>query len=116
MFQLEMFLFGTPRLKRQGEFIELSLRKASALLCYLVVTKGEFSRDELATLLWPESDQSNARANLRRALYVVNKNLGKEILLTSGETIYLNPQVDTWMDVETFRRNIAECNIEDAPL
>jgi len=115
MFQLEMFLFGTPRLKGQGETFELSLRKAMALLVYLVVTKGKFSRDELATLLWPESDQSNARASLRRTLYVVNKNVGEEILLTSGETIYLNPKIDTWTDVETFQRNIGECNIEGAP-
>jgi len=115
MFQLEMFFFGPPRIKCLGVTIKLGLRKALALLGYLVVTKGEFSRDELATLLWPESDQSNARANLRRTLYVVNKNLGEEILLTSGEVIYLNSQVDTWTDVETFRQNIAECNIEDEP-
>ena len=112
MFRLEIFLFGTPRLKCQGETIELSLRKALALLSYLVVTKGNFSRDELATLLWPESDQSNARASLRRTLYVVNKNVGEETLLTSGETICLNAKVDIWTDVETFRQNIADCNIE----
>ena len=72
MLRLEMFLFGPPRLKCQGESVELGLRKAIALLAYLVVTKGKFSRDKLATLLWPESNQRSARANLRRTLYVVN--------------------------------------------
>ena len=51
MAQLRFFPFGSPRLKRRGEPVDLGLRKATALLAYLVVTKGEFSRDELATLM-----------------------------------------------------------------
>ena len=110
--QLKIFLFGPPRLERQGETIELSLRKATALLIYLAVTKGEFSRDELATLLWPESDQSSARANLRRTLYIVNKSVGQEILLAGREIVYLNPQVDAWTDVEAFRQTMSDCALE----
>ena len=106
--QLKLFLFGPPRLERQGKSIELSLRKALALLIYLVVTKGEFSRDALATLFWPESDQSSARANLRRTLYIINKSLGQETLLTGKETVYLNPQAETWTDVDTFQLKLRE--------
>ena len=106
MFQLKLFLFGPPRLECQGENVEISLRKALALLIYLVVTDGEFSRDELATMFWPESDQSSARANLRRTLYTVNKKSGEEILSAGREIVSLNPQIDVWTDIEIFRQDI----------
>jgi DNA-binding SARP family transcriptional activator len=86
MSQLRFFLFGPPRLKRRGEPIDLGLRKAMALLAYLVVTKGEYSRDDLATLLWPESDQSSARASLRRTLYLINRTIGKVITFGASST------------------------------
>lgn len=106
MFQLKLFLFGPPRLECQGENVNISLRKALALLIYLVVTDGEFSRDELATMFWPESDQSSARANLRRTLYTVNKKSGEVILSAGREIVSLNPQIDVWTDIEIFRQDI----------
>ena len=104
MSQLKLFLFGSPRLECQGENVELSLRKAFALLIYLAVTKGDFSRDELATLFWPESDQSSARANLRRTLYLVNKKCDQETISAGKEIVRLNPNIDLWTDVETFKQ------------
>jgi len=70
MSNLQFLFFGPPRIKFEGGTIDLRVRKAMALLTYLAVTKGEYSRDELATLLWPESNQSSARASLRRTLYL----------------------------------------------
>jgi DNA-binding SARP family transcriptional activator/pimeloyl-ACP methyl ester carboxylesterase len=104
---LKLFLFGSPRLEYQGEPIELNLRKAMALLVYIAVSKREFSRDELAGLLWPENDQSSARANLRRTLYIINKSIGEEILVTGKDTICLNPHLEFWTDVEMFRESIS---------
>ena len=108
MSQLRLFCLGSPILEHRGENVNISLRKALTLLIYLAVRKGKFSRDELATLLWPESDQSSARANLRRTLYVINKDLGEEILSSDKEIIFLNPQIDVWTDVEEFRRCVEE--------
>ncbi|UCF62451.1 MAG: alpha/beta hydrolase [Anaerolineaceae bacterium] len=104
MDRLEFYLFGQPRLERGGKAIDISLRKALALLAYLVVTKGEYSRDYLATLLWPESDPSNARASLRRTLYRINKSASEELLTTSADSIVLNPSREISVDVEAFRR------------
>jgi DNA-binding SARP family transcriptional activator/pimeloyl-ACP methyl ester carboxylesterase len=109
MSQLRLFLFGPPRLERQGEPVDLRLRKAMALLAYLAVTKGEYSRDELATLLWPESDQSSARASLRRTLYRINKTVGEEILPTGRDTIRLDLEADIWTDVGMFQQHVREC-------
>jgi DNA-binding SARP family transcriptional activator len=113
MSQLRFFLFGSPRLKRRGEAVDLGLRKAMALLAYLVVTKGEYSRDDLATLLWPESDQSSARASLRRTLYVINRTLGEGVLTTGAETIRLDPKVRIWTDVGLFQQHMRACSPAD---
>ncbi len=109
---LKIYLLGPPRVEHEGETIDLRLRKAIALLAYLAVTKGEHSRDELATLLWPESSQSSARASLRRTLYQVNKIIGEEILAAGTDTISLNPKINVWTDVETLRQHLRECTQE----
>jgi DNA-binding SARP family transcriptional activator/pimeloyl-ACP methyl ester carboxylesterase len=110
---LKLFLFGSPRLEYQGEPIELNLRKAIALLVYIAVSKREFSRDQLAGLLWPENDKGSARANLRRTLYIINKSIGEEILVTGKDTICLNPHLELWTDVETFRESISDPGFDD---
>ena len=116
MSQLRFFLFGSPRLGRRGEPVDLGLRKAMALLAYLVVTKGEYSRDDLATLLWPESDQSNARAGLRRTLYRINRTIDKAILTTGRDTVRLDPKkADIWTDVGLFQQHVRDCSPEGEP-
>ncbi|MGD9092475.1 MAG: alpha/beta fold hydrolase, partial [Anaerolineales bacterium] len=110
MSQLELFLFGPPRLEFGGKPVDLKLRKAMAILVYLAITKRRSSRDELATMLWPESSQSSARASLRRTLYACNKNIGVEILLADTEAISLDPQVDLRIDVESFKQCMRECS------
>jgi DNA-binding SARP family transcriptional activator len=54
---LSLYLLGPPRVELDGIAIEVSPRKALALLIYLAVTAEPQARDSLATLLWPESDQ-----------------------------------------------------------
>jgi hypothetical protein len=66
MSRLALFLLGPPRIECNGEPIEIRRRKAMALIVYLAVTGRGHSRDALATLLWPDHDQSRARAGLRR--------------------------------------------------
>jgi DNA-binding SARP family transcriptional activator/pimeloyl-ACP methyl ester carboxylesterase/class 3 adenylate cyclase len=109
MTELRLFLLGAPRLECRGEPVDLGLRKAMALLAYLAVTNGEYGRDELATLLWPESDQSSARASLRRTLYRINRTLGEGILTAGTETVRLHPEAGIWTDVAEFHEYVLEC-------
>lgn len=106
--ELKLFLFGPPRFEYQGETIDLGLRKAMALITYLTITKRECSRDEMATLLWPESSQSSARASLRRSLYHINKTIQDQLLLSSADTISIDPNADLWCDVDVFKRSLSE--------
>ncbi|HEX8034295.1 MAG TPA: hypothetical protein VF510_10630, partial [Ktedonobacterales bacterium] len=68
MSRLTLRLFGTPRIECDGSPVVVDTRKALALLAYLALTRQQQSRDTLAALLWPDYDQSHARATLRRTL------------------------------------------------
>ena len=76
MAHLKLFVLGQPRLERDERPIELNLRKALALLVYLAVSGQPQTRDALATLLWPDSGQSESRARLRRTLHRLQQALG----------------------------------------
>ena len=106
---LKLTLFGPPRLEREGQPVEVSRRKALALLVYLAATGQVHSRDALATLFWPEVDQRRARGNLRRALSDLNQELGEGILVLEGETVALAGDNGLWSDVAQFRAGLAAC-------
>ena len=118
MSRLALYLLGPPRVELDGEELHIGRRKAVALLAYLAVTGRPHSRDSLATLLWPEYDQSSARADLRRTLSLLNRTLGEEWLTVDRETAGLNPDADPstgsgqalWLDVEAFRQKLAACD------
>ncbi len=100
---LRVFLFGTPRVELNGARVEISRRKAIALLAYLAVTGQPHSRDSLAALLWPEADQARAFAYLRTALWTLHKALGEAWLDAGGDAVGLRPGSDWWLDVACFR-------------
>ena len=105
MSHLYLFVFGQPRLEREGMPIDLNLRKALALLAYLAVSDQLHSRDALATLLWPESDGRAGRARLRRTLHRLNEAIGDDILDSGPEAIRLHANADLGLDSAAFRRH-----------
>ena len=107
MVMLKIYLFGVPRFEREAENIGVSRRKAVALLAYLAGTAQPHSRDELATLLWPENDQSGARANLRRELSRLKSTLGSQFLIIDREQASINPAAEMQLDVRNFQEKIA---------
>ncbi len=86
-------------------------RKARALIAYLALrgARGQ-SREKLAELLWGNSAEEQARANLRQALSSIRKALngdGTVYLVTDGDQISLaGPDID--LDVALFERLVAE--------
>ena len=87
----------------------MDTRKAIALLAYLAVKGGVHGRDSLATLLWPENDQTGARAALRRTLSVLNKALGPGVLAITRENVQIAEYAPLWFDVSEFQRSRKEC-------
>src|SRR5579859_2413499 len=106
---LAMFLFGAPRIERNGAPVTVDTRKAIALLAYLALTRKPQARDILAALLWPDYGQAQARATLRRTLSALNKALDGSTLDARRETISLSEQAPLWIDVEDFLAHLAAC-------
>ncbi|HEY7350401.1 MAG TPA: AAA family ATPase [Ktedonobacterales bacterium] len=115
MSRLALFLLGAPRIERDNLPISVDTRKAIALIAYLAVTHERQSRDRLAALLWPDYDQTHARAALRRTLSTLNKALAGEWLNLEREQLNLHPGPDLWLDVEVFSHYLAACRTHGHP-
>jgi predicted ATPase/DNA-binding SARP family transcriptional activator len=108
--RLVVYLFGPPRIVLDGNPIVIDRNKATALFAYLAITPGKHSRQSLATLFWPESEQEKAYAYLRRTLWTLNEALGEGWLKADRETIDLDRGPGFWLDVDQFRILLAECS------
>lgn len=105
MSTFKLYLFGSPRLERDGVAVKISRRKARALLCYLAATGKPHVRDSLATLFWPAYGQSEARVALSRHLYDLNQILVDDALVLETESVALRD--DFWLDVAEFAAVLA---------
>src|SRR5258708_15160546 len=115
MSQLNIFLFGVPRVEVDHVSVSLGRRKAIALLAYLAVHHQPVARDTVATLLWPEYEQTNARSSLRKSLNMLRAAFGADKLQADRETINLRFDDNLWIDVQQFQQTIAECSTHGHP-
>jgi predicted ATPase/DNA-binding SARP family transcriptional activator len=112
---VKLFLFGAPRVERNGVAADVDTPKAIALLAYLTLTGQPQRRDTLAALLWPEHDQTNARGALRRTLSTLNKALGGGGLAADRETVWLDSSVPLWSDIAQFQQLLAAARASRTP-
>ncbi|MFC6670543.1 AfsR/SARP family transcriptional regulator [Marinobacterium aestuariivivens] len=86
----------------RGKSRPIRSKKAMALLAYLVLSPGNQRRERIAALLWPDSDEAQARHSLRQALVSLRKVLGETALITDAENLCLDPGC---IDADTTRFN-----------
>jgi len=103
-------LLGPPRIEQKGHSAHVDTKKAIALLAYLAVARRPTARDEVAALLWPESDQTRARSALRRTLSALNAALGEAGVASDGDMLSLVAKTD----IGEFRRLIASDRLAEA--
>ncbi len=84
-------LLGGVALQRDETQQEPLERRTAALLAYLAL-EGPTPRSKIAGLLWPESTEETARANLRQRLKRLRESLEVE-LVVSDEPLRLRPDV-----------------------
>jgi predicted ATPase/DNA-binding SARP family transcriptional activator len=107
MSPLTLTLLGAPHVTLDGATLHIQRRKAVALLAYLAVTQMPHRRDALATLLWPDFDQTGARDNLRRTLSALHQALSHNWLESDRTTVCLPVQPGLWVDVAHFDQLLA---------
>jgi DNA-binding SARP family transcriptional activator len=103
-----ILLLGAPSIEHDGVPVEVDTRKAIALCAYLAVTRRGHTRDALAGLLWPEYNQTRARAALRRTLSSLGKARAEGWLHADRESIALAHDVIR-VDVDRFQGLLADC-------
>jgi predicted ATPase/DNA-binding SARP family transcriptional activator len=109
--ELELWLLGPVVIALKGERIDRQVpAKSQALLCYLAVTGRQHSREKLASLLWGDKPEAQAKASLRKSLSDLRKLFG-EAASINRQTVAFNRNGTYWLDVEAFESALAE---EDA--
>src|SRR5438093_5962452 len=112
MTHLKLRLFGGfEAALPSGAPISLPTKKAQALLAYCALRPGQaHQREKLATLLWGDTEEYNARNSLRQTLFVLRTALRGNLSRTlriAGDTVATEPlTID--VDVLAFERLAAE--------
>ncbi|MGD9050014.1 MAG: BTAD domain-containing putative transcriptional regulator, partial [Anaerolineae bacterium] len=112
---LKVRLLGKFDVQIGSDFVRIPSRPAQSLFAYLVLTAGTaHRREKLAGLFWPDSAESNARSNLRHALWRLRKALaeGGDYFLTDDLTIAFDANADYWLDSAILDDSVSE----DPPL
>lgn len=110
---LELLLFGRPHMTLGGQLVEFKSRKGMALIAFLAASRQAQSRDKVAGLLWPDYDQTRARANLRRTLYSVNQSPAGPWLVAEMEILTLQPDENGAIDIRQFAKYLnAESDVD----
>ena len=112
MTHLKLRLFGGfEAALPSGAPISLPTKKAQALLAYCALRPGQaHQREKLATLLWGDTEECNARNSLRQTLFVLRTALRGNLSRTlriAGDTVATEPQTID-VDVLAFERLAAE--------
>ncbi|GEM_PF-5024076 len=98
---INMLLFGKPTILYDGQPLEFSVKKAVALLAYLVTTGKPHSRERVAVLLWSDASEEVARTSLRQAIRALRETPIGAFVLTDRTSIELDAGVES--DVRAFQ-------------
>jgi predicted ATPase/DNA-binding SARP family transcriptional activator len=105
-------LFGHVSISStRGRGASIALPKAAiALLTYVIVFRSEtLRRDRIAYALWPDEPEVEARANLRRHLYLLGRALsgtGEPCLIVDARTVRWNAECEVVIDAIAFADRI----------
>lgn len=111
---LALRLLGSPSATLDGEQLnERLLKKDLAVLYYLAATGQPQPRSLLIPLLWGEFNETDARANLRKALSGLHRRLGDLLVIERDQVQLMQAQcaVDLWEFERLAGRGLAASNV-----
>jgi len=106
---IQVKLFGKPQILHNGEWLTPPVSKPLCLLLYLAYASEWVSREQLAFLFWPDTDESTAKGNLRQLLSRAKKFSFANQL--ESEFSRIRWQVET--DVAAFRHALEKQDFEE---
>lgn len=116
MSQLHVEMFGKFR-ARPAALQSVKSGKAQELLCYLLVHRNRpQSREQLASMLWPDGSPDRTKKYLRQALWQLQAALdvavpdGPRLVTSEGAWVQLNPATDIDLDVANFEDAHSRCS------
>jgi DNA-binding SARP family transcriptional activator len=116
---LRICLFGSVRVSVDDTPLPVpNPPKLILLWAYLLLRRTQpVPRDQVAFALWADESEANARANLRRHLYLLRQYLPSAVpdrpwFLSEHDTLQWNPRADYWLDVAAFEE---AANVAHAP-
>lgn len=102
---MRIHLLGAPRFEVHGDrWRFVAPPRTIPLLAYLIVAKRPVPRETAAAAIWPDVDDTEARANLRRHLHHLQRALPSDCgpwIATGTEGICWNESA-AWIDVASF--------------
>ena len=102
-FTLAAFLLQAPRIEWNGKEISIRLKRAAAVLYYVIV-KQTVTREELAALIWPEENSELAHRHLRDILYYLGKQFPLKPIVPHGRSLLkLNSEIRFVCDCTLFQ-------------
>lgn len=106
---LTVRLFGSPRIRCGDVRLEHSISQQTMLLLAVLVTHKDevFGRAELAFSLWPDLPESDARATLRRHVYLLHQALPRrrnDWIDCDTRSIRWTAGSQTWVDSVEFEQ------------
>lgn len=116
---LRIYLLGNPQIFDGDEPLPLPTPgKVLELWTYLLLNRQRpVLRDHLAYTLWPDVPEAEARANLRRHLHLLRKQLPAlpadiPWIVATRKTLQWNPEAICWLDVALLEE-LDEENVDD---
>lgn len=97
---------GAPRLESSGQQVKLSRRKSLAIFVYLAVRNRPCAREILANWFWPDLLERDARTALRSSLSDLNRTLGTQWLIQSGDNLSISNELVVEVDVFTLAQTV----------
>ncbi|MDY4647312.1 MAG: BTAD domain-containing putative transcriptional regulator [Aerococcus suis] len=93
-------LLGNPIIYLDDEMIHFPFAKINALVYYLLINQT-VSREEMASLLWPDKTETSAKKNLRNTIYQANKTLGDDYIVSlANQILAWNDALPIELDVD----------------
>jgi predicted ATPase/DNA-binding SARP family transcriptional activator len=112
---LEVTLFGSPRLSIEGSMVNSRVDKAIALIATLALCGPSLNRDSLIAYLWTNSEISKAHGALRTALWRLRSAGLDPWLEIERDQVTLHLNEDFWLDVLEFQKCLEQAQQHNHP-